>query len=286
MNIYRLKKSKRVPGKTLNKASQYKYIGARLWEKALPVVSVVFLVIIIIVPLSLFIWFLFFTDVFVVQALTVVDAREHTAKAVREILNEQIEQKTLKKNIFFLQSDIMESEIVSRLPQVRTVHITRILPGTVKAVVQEKTPKLLLLSDGQYFFVDKNGIPYEAAQLDRLPGVVLPIVKNDDRDAAVALGVAVVEPSFITFVHDMQAGLPDRVGAQLAEIHIPSLAAREVHLFMDNNIQVRFDVTRSSMDQLNILNEVLTTKIEKEDREKLEYIDLRIANRVYYKIRE
>jgi cell division protein FtsQ len=129
--------------------------------------------------LALFVWLLFSTTIFTVQAITVVDAREHTSEAARAVIEDRLRHTSLGRTIFFVPTEILEAEIISALPQVRTVHITRKLPGTIKAIVQEKTPALLLLSDGQYYFVDDQGVPYEEARLDTLPGVVLPIVKND-----------------------------------------------------------------------------------------------------------
>lgn len=255
----------------------------RLWRRGLPWFSVALLVAIVAVPLILFIWLFFRTEVFTVQAVTVVDAREHTREAVQAIIERTVERLPLNRNIFFVPIQTIEIEIVSALPQVRTVYITRKLPGTIKVIVQEKTPELLLLSGGKYYFVDQAGVPYEEARLETLPEVVLPTVKNNDRSATVTLGAAAVDTSFVAFLKEVQKELPKRTGSQVAEVRIPSLAAREVHFTLDNNWQVRFDVTRSAAQQLNILQRLLTTTISEEEKKTLEYIDLRIPNRVYYK---
>lgn len=255
----------------------------RLWRRALPWFSEALLAAIVTVPLILFAWLFFRTEVFTVQAVTVVDAREHTGEAARTIVERAVERLPLNRNIFFAPTEAIEIEIVSALPQVRTVHITRKLPGTIKVIVQEKTPELLLLSGGKYYFVDQDGVPYEEARLEILPEVVLPTVKNNDRAATVTLGAAAVDIAFVTFLKEVQNELPKRTGSQVAEVRIPSLAAREVHFTLDNNWQVRFDITRSAAQQLNILQRLLTTTISEEEKKTLEYIDLRILNRVYYK---
>lgn len=254
-----------------------------LWRKVLPWLSVALLVMVVAVPLILFVWLFFFTDIFTVQAVTVVDAREHTIDAVRDIIEQTVEELPLTRNIFFVPTEAIEAEIISALPQVRTVYVTRKLPGTIKAIVQEKTPELLLLSNGQYYFVDGEGVPYEEARLETLPEVVLPTVKNDDRESKVTLGAAAVDASFVTFLQQVQDELPEGTGGQVAEIRIPSLAAREVHFTLNNNWQVLFDVTRSAEQQLNILQQLLKETISEEEKKTLEYIDLRIPNRVYYK---
>jgi cell division septal protein FtsQ len=240
--------------------------------------SLLLLIALIVIPLSILTWLVFFTDTFVVRAITVVDARDHTAQAVRGLADPLLE-----KNILFIQTPVLEQRLLADIPQIRDIHIVRKLPGTLKIIVQEKTPALLLLSNAKYYFVDGDGIAYEEARLDTLPGTVLPIVKNNDQQARVTLGRPAVESAFIGFVQEAQETAGDIVGAQVAEIRIPSLAAREVHYTFDNNWLIRFDTTRPLVTQLGVLQRLLEHTIPEERKETIEYIDLRISNRVYFK---
>ncbi|MBI4022281.1 MAG: FtsQ-type POTRA domain-containing protein [Candidatus Andersenbacteria bacterium] len=261
-------------------------VGVRHWHhlvrRVVPWLPQALLAVTVLVPMGLFTWLFFYTDIFTVQAVTVVDAREHTEAAVREIIEQRLTRTPLSRNIFFVQTSMLEVDI-SALPHVRTVHVQRKLPGTIKAIVQEKTPALLLLSNGHYYFVDAEGVAFEEARLATLPGVLLPTVKNDDAQAKVTLGAAVVAPLFVTFLQTIQQELPQRIGREVAQIRIPSLSAREVHVVLDSNLQVRFDVTRPAERQLEILHQILTTTSGEEDKEKLQYVDLRIDRRVYYR---
>lgn len=255
----------------------------RVWGVAGPWLSVILLVALIVVPVGLFIWLVLATELFRVEAVTVLDGRDHTIVAVKQIIEEELQRVPLGRTIFFVQTDALESRILSALPQVRVARVERKLPATIKVILQEKTPALLLLSNGTYYFIDEAGVPYEEAQLHTLPGIVLPIVKNADKEANVALGVPVVPPEFVSFVQYVGEHLTESVGAKVAEIRIPSLAAREVHFILDTNWVVKFDVTRDPAAQLAILSRIVKEMLAEEERTTLKYIDLRIPNRVYYK---
>lgn len=266
----------RMPFFDMNRA-RWRLLG----EQVISILSVVFLMCLIVIPVIWFIWFVFFTDTFTVQAITVVDARPHTSEQVQQILAERI-----GANMFWLQTGLLEQKLLLSIPQIRDVHMVRTLPSTLKVVIQEKEPVLLLLSQRKYYFVDGQGIAYEEARLDTLPGVVLPVVKNNDENATLAVGTPVLTESFISFVQSVQRHLPDMVAAQVVEVRIPSLAAREVHFHLANNWQLRFDVTRGASGQLTILRTLLQTTIPPEKQPLIEYIDLRIPQRVYYKLKE
>jgi len=275
--------TRRRPGDSLEPSTRVKQRFRTSWRAIGPWLSIVFLILIIVIPLGLFIWFVFFTATFTVQSVTVLDARDHTIEATKRITENALQDVSLQQSIFFVQTDLIEQEILGQLPHVRTAHVTRQLPGTIKIVIQEKEPVLLLFSGGDYFFVDGAGLPYEEAKLETLPGVILPTVKNNDAEATVTLGVPAVDEPFVAFVQYVQEELPAVLGVEVAEIRIPSLAAREVHFRLTNNWLIRFDSTREPAGQLDVLQRIVNEVITEEDRQILEYIDLRIKDRVYYK---
>jgi hypothetical protein len=74
--------------------------------------SVIFMIALIIVPLGLLLWLVFATNIFTVQAITVLDARPQTETQVRQVITDQL--KTVpRQNIFFLQTDSVAGSILS-----------------------------------------------------------------------------------------------------------------------------------------------------------------------------
>lgn len=240
--------------------------------------SVFFLLCITLGPILLFSWLLLFTKTFAVSAITIVDARPGTEQQIRSIADV-----TKGENIVFLQTESIALQLARDIPQIKNVHVVRKLPGTLKIIIQEKTPLLLLLSNNSYYFVDADGIAYETVSLDTLPGIILPVVKNSDIKGTVTLGAPAVAESFVAFIAEVQKKIPDIAHAQVAEMKIPSLAAREVHFLLDRNWNILMDTTRPASAQLDVLARLLEHTVTPEEQQTLQYIDLRIPNRVYYK---
>ncbi len=289
-NRLRIKFGSRDSRKTLNEGGKKRIEKKIFYRKKIRVwfvtfLSTLFLALLIVVPVGAFVYFVFFTDAFVVRSIAVLDTRPHTEQAVKKIVGESVDDSTFRGSIFFVQVDILESEIKSSLPQVRTVHITRKLPETLKVYVQEKEPRLLLYSSGDYYFIDDKGVPYEQATLDKLPGTALPVIKNDDQQAKIILGTTVLDPMFIDIAHNIQEGIRETLNAEVADIRIPSLAAKEIYVFLDNNWKMMFNASRPIDQQLNMVREILNKTIPEEDHGRIEYMDLRIPSRVYYKLR-
>lgn len=258
------------------------------WERLRPWFSVGLLIVTVFTPVGLFIWLMFGTNMFTIQAITVLDAQPQTVTDIRSIIEQEIKANQtprLANTIFTVNPDAIEYRVIQEVPRVRAVYITRHLPGTIKVVVQEKTPALLLLSQTTYYFVDGEGMAYEEARLDNLPGIVLPIVKNTSPHGGLSLGTPVVSQEFVIFVREMYNKLPHLLPAKIVELHIPSLAAREVRVRLSNNWEIRFDATRDVNEQLQVLRQLLEKTIPPEEQAVLEYIDLRIPNRVYYRSR-
>jgi cell division septal protein FtsQ len=247
------------------------------------VLSFALLIAAVVGPLVFFAWLVVGTETFLVQAITVVDARPHVTEGVQHLVEQELLAGGRRPTIFFVRTVRLERLIREQFPSVRNVLVQRQLPGVVKIIIQEKTPALLLLTHGAYYFVDEGGVAYERAELSLLPGVVLPTVKNKDASGEVTIGKPVLEAVFVTFVKEVQAALPHRVGAEVVEMYIPSLAAREVSFRLSNNWTIRFDSTASAARQLSILEQVLNDTLSDDEKKQLEYIDLRIPNRVYYR---
>lgn len=276
-------KQQRTAGQGLSRTDKVKQEAKTFGKRFMPWLSVIMLAVLVLGPLGLFIWLFTSTNTFVVQAVTVVDARAHTEEAIKSFINEELATSKFSDNIFLVPTEALEFRLKQNLPQLRTVRITRQLPGTIKIIAQEKQASLLFLSGGKYYLVDENGEAYEEARLEILPETVLPVVKNSS-NKEIQLGVSTVTPDLVKLLQELHEELPEITGAEVAEVRIPAVAARELEFKMTNNWDLLFDAQRTAGSQLSILRRVLNEIIGEQEQANLEYIDLRIPQKIYYKL--
>lgn len=190
-----------------------------------------------------------------------------------------------RPNLLLVSRELLEREILSRYPLVQSVKVERLLPGLLKITLTPKRPEVIFYSGRRYYYVDKDGMAFAEVSFTHLPGVDLPIVKVAAGEAEVQLGSRILSPAFVSFVRELQAGLPRQTKLQIAALTIPSVATRELTVQVNEGWRILFDTERSPTHQLQALVKVLAEVIPREERAKLEYLDLRVPRKVYYRFR-
>jgi len=102
-------------------------------------------------------------------------------------------------------------------------------------------------------------------------------------DAPIAIGSKVADDRLKNFIRQIANDFNQKTGLPVVSLYIPSVASKEVHLLTDEGWKIYLDVNRDLDGQILVLNNVLKNGIPQPDRQKMDYIDLRVENRVYYK---
>ncbi len=244
---------------------------------------------VIIFPFAVIGYFIFSTDYFRITNVTVIDARPHVEAQVREKIDQFLASEKFiipRANLLFLQKNKMEDKLEEEIYPIYAVKIQKKIPGVLKIIVQEKKPVAIFFSHSQYFYMDHKGLIFEKMSIDNLPQSSLSIIKNleENNQIEIKIGSRVVSERFMDFILELMEKFPKQITDFLiAEISIPSVASQEVHIKTNKNFSVYFDITRTPESQLIALQKVWQEIIKEEEKEKLEYIDLRIDHKVYYK---
>ena len=110
------------------------------------------------------------------------------------------------------------------------------------------------------------------------------IAVKDARDREIKLGDEVAPDEWREHIQEIKKILQFG-GLQVAEIKIPADSFHEFHVITREGWAIYYDNDTNVRRQTNDLLQLFQEKITPEARKKLEYVDLRIDERIYYKMR-
>ncbi len=128
------------------------------------------------------------------------------------------------------------------------------------------------------FFVDKNSFIFREAP--KISGTILPTF-YDQTEREINLGSTASASSTLEFVDLIQKAMKEN-GVSFQGFLINNVNNPDIIALTSEGWQIYFDLNRSAQAPLKVLETLLNGDLS-EKRASLKYIDLRTANRVYYK---
>lgn len=224
------------------------------------------------------IYFVFLAGFFEVKNIILLNNRFLTQKEVESVLDSILRKKFFNfefNNILFINSKTAENLLVQNYPNLSSVKITKKLPNTLQVEVSEREGVIVWDSGDGKYLVDEQGVVFsEYSGENNLPKVV------DSKKLPVELNSRIIMDNFVSFVLDLVGKLPRETNIVIDSIIIPE-STYDIWIKTKEGFDIYFDVTRSLNAQLGKLK-ILLKEIEDEINN-LEYIDLRIKDKVFYK---
>lgn len=191
---------------------------------------------------------------------------------VNKILSKKFYFITLDNLVFFRKNEIIK--FLSADEKIENFKIKRVLPQELKIQISAWQPEAIFFSSAQeYFLLNKNGWP----------------IKNISESQAILADLVIIADKIgeegtifhFLFIFDFMK----RVRAfdfKINKIEIlKEKGVLEYQAITSENWKIYFEPKENLNEQINNLSLVIREKIT--DRNKLEYIDLRFGNRVFYK---
>jgi len=159
---------------------------------------------------------------------------------------------------------------------VKSFKIIRKFPNTIDIEIEEKSPIFVWEILDHKFLVDENGYAW-ANYEDKYSS--LPVVV-DTKNVPVSLGAKIVPATFVTFTRDTFNNFEGTTGVKVTRAEVLDIVS-DLKITTGAGWYVYFDTSRTAKNQLTSLVRVLE-EVRNKGR-KLEYVDLRIDNRIFYK---
>ncbi len=279
------------------------------------IVKGLFLKLFVLTAVILAIYLLVFSEFFRIKNVIVSGNRAIGEEEIKKEILDFSRKKFLKifpRNLIFVKTADLESVVKSRFNNVVSgIAVKKVFPATVKVEIKEKPRdiswcnKVKIERIGQAakksaqnepntseaqnappasesakcFFADENNVIYEKSGTEPSGSIMV------FTDASIAIGYKIADDQLKNFIRQIASEFNSQTGLPVVSAYIPSIASREVHLLTGEGWKVYLDVNRDLDGQILVLNNVLKNSILQPDRQKLDYIDLRVENRVYYKIK-
>lgn len=245
-----------------------------------------------------FFYFLFLTSYFQINPIR-EDSFSNGAKEIKILgaaiinqddlmgkVNEMISKKTCflfkKDNLFLFPSKKIKSTLLKDFPKIKEVAIKKSFPNFVKIEIQERKMAAiwcdLTALPQNCFFIDKDGTIFEEAP--SVDGSLIFKIDGKFKTEDIKLGAKIFEPGFLDKIFDSKRIFEENLGASF-----PNFTVLEDNVLEANSSlgwKIIFDSSSDLGLQIEALKKIFA-EMKPEEREILEYFDLRIGGRIYYK---
>jgi len=220
-------------------------------------------------------YFFFLSSVFQIKEIKISGNQKISTQEIKDIIEEKINKKKLlfiSRNFFLI--DIQEAKtIIEEFPAASKVILKRKFPNKVIVNVEERTPVgIWCQSDENCYYIDKEGVIFEKTKDKR------ELVINSERE--IIFGQRIIEKESLKDILEIHNELKD-IELDVRDFNILDQGEKLV-ADMDR-WEIYFNLLENVSDQLFNLKLLLKEKIPPEQRENLEYIDLRFGSRIFYR---
>lgn len=194
-------------------------------------------------------------------------------KEVERLVRSSISRNPWYASYFTVGGLKLNRTLPEQEPRIKTATITKRFPSGITVTIVEREPGVVWVSAGENWEVDIEGIIIGAAGSKKPMATVI-----DTANIPVKPGDRVAPGRFVRFTQDIAAGLPNQTSLAIENFQVPE-STSEVYVKTNKGYLIKFDTTRSALEQLKDLALVIKNLNGKAPSQ---YIDLRVAGRAYY----
>lgn len=188
-------------------------------------------------------------------------------------------------SFFLVQPDAIAADLRKDLLRIRDISIKKEFPDSLEIKIAERAFWGIFCGSGDASatpacaYIDPAGIPYERAPVPE--GKLITIVRSDRTGAA--LGDQVVDAALMTDIRLLDEALR-AAGIESPEFLVTLRVPDEIRAVASEGFAMIFSRAQSSAQSVAVVKRVLEKEIGGR-RSRLEYIDLRLGSKVFYRLR-
>jgi len=231
------------------------------------------------------VYVLFFAKLFDVRAVEVRSPSTISATDVQHIAVEVLEKRWLgisrQRNIIIFSPQAIRSELLRTIPRIKEVAIKRASLHTLEIAVSEREAigMWCLVQIERCYYFDESGTAF--AELLPTTGYRF-IAISDSRDRIIMLGSSVATAAWRDHILGVKKHLQFG-GISIAEVQIPPDSYEEFHVVTREGWKILMSNDTNIERQITSMLLLLKKDFTPDTRRALQYMDLRVDDRIYYK---
>ncbi|MDP1884643.1 MAG: FtsQ-type POTRA domain-containing protein [Candidatus Moranbacteria bacterium] len=190
-------------------------------------------------------------------------------------------------NLILASRSRIEEALLGRFKKIESVAISKRFPDKLSISVRERGSALVFCGGSDCYVIDRNGRAYAQAdfQSNELDERGLIILRDLSREN-ISMADASVETGLVDFLKKVESRLDGdlSIGTK-QEWSTPALISGDLRAETAEGWKIYFNYAISADKEIEMLKTVLDNSLDKVSRADLEYIDLRLDNKVYYKLK-
>ncbi|MBI2439130.1 MAG: FtsQ-type POTRA domain-containing protein [Candidatus Moranbacteria bacterium] len=237
------------------------------------------------------IYSLLFSSFLVITKKTTDGVEKLSIEEVERVVDEELSGKQgyvfFKKNFILFDSQRLEERLIAEFPLIRTARVVKTFPDTLRIVIEEREKIFLWCSQEQCFVIDEQGKARDGEKTSDVRYEPFILSVTDLSARPITIGKEAVASDYVRFVRDFFVLFPQETGIFL-ESHCTTSSrfADEVRIKTKEGWSVYVRTKGAVTDALAVIQVLLEKELPAEKRERLEYIDARVENRLYYVLRD
>jgi len=244
-----------------------------------------------IVFLGTIVYILFFSFYLSISSTEIAGAEKVDSEKIKVAFEEKLSGKFLgiipKNNLLFVCEKNIKKYLTDKFKRIEDVKIKKIFPEKIIISVKEKQFQLIFSTGEQKYLIDENGSawPRDDFELDDAEMESL-ITLTDESGKAIVDAKTALSGDFIRYIMSVRDGVQNDANIEISRnFYSPRLISGDLAVETSGGWKIYFNREIDLSKSIGILSSVLEDNIKKEDIPKLKYLDLRINNKVYYKLK-
>lgn len=247
------------------------------------------------------IFYLFFlSSIFQVQKVVVIGNQQVSENNIQQEIDYYLNRRFLlfwrPRNILLANSEIISQKLREKFLFIDNVAIKRGYFHDLEIIIMErevfaiycrtkiKNDDAAPLLEGENnitncYYIDKGGVIFGEAP--KSAGSLISVIREVNDNSAM-LGEKVLNIQIINSISNIKTLLLDK-NLRVTEFLFRGQPSLNPEVFISEGWRIYFDVRQDIYTQIDILDRALKEKISGQERDALEYVDLRVPGRIYYK---